>query len=192
MALPRTVDQGVLLLPRCGGDSPGSGGMQYLFDKLDVLVVDDSDQMRHYLKSVLEIFRVPAMRAAADGSEAMRLIREDPPGLLITDLQMSPTDGIELVRWLRNAPDSPDRFIPAIMVTASTDTLVLAQARNAGLHAILTKPVTPQALGESIASIVNDPLPYIRTRNYFGPDRRRTVLAAPSVERRVPAAGTAA
>lgn len=162
--------------------------MGYLFEKLDVLVVDDSDQMRNYLKSVLEIFGASRIRAAADGSEAMRMIREDPPGLLVTDLQMAPTDGIELVRWLRNAPDSPDRFIPVIMVTASTDTQVLAQARNAGLHDILSKPVTPQTLGDSIGSIVDDPLPFIRTRNYFGPDRRRAMRAAPPVERRVPAA----
>jgi len=166
--------------------------MGYLFETLDVLVVDDSDQMRNYLKSVLEVFRVPRVRAAADGSEAMQLIREDPPGMLITDLQMAPTDGIELVRWLRNAPDSPGRFIPTIMVTASTDASVLAQARNSGLHDILTKPVTPQALERSIASIVGDPPPFIRTRNYFGPERRRAVRGARPVERRVPAGVPAA
>lgn len=166
--------------------------MRYLFEKLDVLVVDDSDQMRNYLKSVLEIFNVPRIRVAVDGSDAMRIIRKNPPALLVTDLQMAPTDGIELVRWLRTARDSPDRFIPAIMVTASTDTLVLARARDAGLHDILGKPVTPRTLGDSIASVMDDPLPFIRTRNYFGPERRRAVRPALPAERRVPATGTVA
>lgn len=164
--------------------------MRYRFAELDVLVVDDSEQMRNYLTSVLEVFHVGRVRSAADGYDAIRMIREDRPDLLVTDLQMAPLDGAELVRWLRNAPDSPDRFMPAIMVTASTGTSELAAARCAGLHDILTKPVTPEALGNSIAAIVNDPLPFIRTRGYFGPERRRGIRSLHGEERRVPATGT--
>lgn len=166
--------------------------MHYLFEDLDVLVVDDNDQMRNYLRSVLEIFRADRIRCASDGGEAVRMICENPPDLLITDLQMAPMDGVELVRWLRNAPDSPDRFIPAIMVTSSTDPSELAAARSAGLHDILIKPVTLQRLGRTIAAILSDPPPFIRTRSYFGPERRRAFGPVPREERRVPAAGTRA
>lgn len=162
--------------------------MRYRFETLDALVVDDSEQMRNYLVSVLEIFRVRRVRTAAGGSEAMRMTVREPPDLVITDLQMSPVDGVALVRWLRDDPDSPDRFVPAIMVTASTRAPELAQARSAGLHRILPKPVAPQALGDAILEILGDPLPFIRTRAYFGPERRRGNGRAPGRERRVPAA----
>lgn len=164
--------------------------MQYRFEGLDVLVVDDNVQMRNYLKSILEIFRAGRIRGAADGGEAASMIRADPPDLVLTDLQMAPMNGIELVRWLRNGPDSPDRFIPAIMITASSEASELAAARDAGIHDILFKPATLQALGRSIDAVVNDPPPFIRTRNYFGPERRRAPRPFAGQERRVPVVAT--
>lgn len=160
--------------------------MGYDFEHLDVLVVHESESMRTSLHSALKSLRTGRVRMVADCIAAQGLIREDPPGLVITGWRMQPLDGLAFVRWLRGA-DSPDRFVPAIMVAAVGDAGELADAGAAGLHDVLVEPVTRPALRTSIATVLGEPLPFIRTRGYFGPERRRSSRAV-AEERRVPAA----
>jgi CheY-like chemotaxis protein len=159
-------------------------------DGLDVVVADDSEQMRAYSKSVLELVGAVRVREACDGREAFRMICGDPPNLLITDCEMAPGDGIELTRSVRNESRSPNPYLPVIMVTAYTDTTHIGSARDAGVSGLLHKPVAAQELLRTIADVVDDPKPFIRTRAYFGPDRRRREVVVRK-ERRVPAAGVA-
>lgn len=139
---------------------------------LDVIVADDNEQMRAYHRSVLELIGAVRVREACDGGEAFLAICGDAPNLLITDYGMVPEDGIELTRSVRDESRSPNPYLPVIMVTAYTDKKHIGLARDAGVNGLLHKPVTPQELSRSIADAMDDPQPFIRTRAYFGPDRR--------------------
>ena len=152
-------------------------------------MADDNEQMRAYHRSVLELIGTGRVREACDGGEAFLAICRDVPDLVITDYDMVPKDGIELTRAVRDEARSPDPFLPVIMVTAFTDKAHVNLARDAGVNDVLHKPVTPTELSHCIADAIDDPQPFIRTRAYFGPDRRggRTVLVRD--ERRAPAAG---
>jgi DNA-binding NtrC family response regulator len=80
-----------------------------------ILVVDDEQEIRDVLQMVLarQCFRVTC---ASSGSDARRVVREDPPDLIITDLQMADTDGLELVEQLKvMAPEVPVMLLTGIV-----------------------------------------------------------------------------
>lgn len=155
---------------------------------LDVVVADDNEQMRAYHRSVLELIGAARIREARDGGEAFLAICGDAPDLLITDYNMAPEDGVVLTRAVRDESHSPNPYLPVIMVTAHTDKKRIGLARDAGVNGLLHKPVTPQELSSSIADAIDDPQPFIRTRTYFGPDRRGRRPIRVHNERRAPAA----
>jgi len=159
---------------------------------LDVLVADDSAQMRAYYRSVLAMISAARVREADDGAEAFRAICEDAPDLLITDYGMAPQDGVELTRSVRTDARSPNAYLPIIMVTAYTDGDRITRARDAGVNLLLHKPVAPEELSRQIAGVMADPQPFIRTRYYFGPDRRSGAATAIRSERRALAGGVEA
>jgi CheY-like chemotaxis protein len=156
---------------------------------LDVVVADDNEQMRAYHRSVLELIGTARVRDACDGGEAFLAICGDAPDLLITDYDMAPEDGIELTRAVRDESRSPDPYLPVIMVTAFYDKKHIGLARDAGVNNVLHKPVTPKELSRCIADAIDDPQPFIRTRAYFGPDRRGGGAVLVRNERRAPATG---
>jgi len=148
------------------------GAMQVNMEGLDVVVADDNEQMRAYHRSVLEMVGAARIREARDGTEAFLAICGELPDLLITDYGMAPKDGIELTQAVRDESRSPNPYLPVIMVTAYTDNERISLARDAGVNCLLHKPVSPLELSSSIAEAIDDPQPFIRTRAYFGPDRR--------------------
>lgn len=160
--------------------------MRLQLDGLDIVIAEDVSQMRVFYRSILEAFGVKRIREATDGSEAFALIGESVPDMLLTDYGMSPLDGVALTRLLRDKVRSPAPLLPILMITAYTDKERMRLARDAGVQDVLHKPVTPQSLVEHVARIRGNPMPYVQTRNYFGPDRRRAVRRIAGPERRSP------
>ena len=74
---------------------------------------------------------------------------------------------------MRNATSSPNPYIPIIMVTGHTERHRVEAARDAGVTEILAKPITAQNLFSRIGEIVDHPRPFVKSVDYFGPDRRR-------------------
>ena len=129
--------------------------------------------MRVLLTEILRAIGVVHIYEAADGAEALQLMRHHQIDIVMTDLSMQPLDGIDFVRLLRNSPDSPNQMIPVIMITGHSTMRRVAEARDAGVNEFLAKPLTARGVLERIARIVEHPRPFIRTSDYFGPDRRR-------------------
>ena len=64
-------------------------------------------------------------------------------------------------------------MIPVIMITGHSTMRRVAEARDAGVNELLAKPLTARGVLERLNRIVEHPRPFIRTADYFGPDRRR-------------------
>jgi FixJ family two-component response regulator len=86
---------------------------------------------------------------------------------------MQPLDGIDFVRLLRNSPDSPNQLAPVIMVTGHSTFARVNEARDAGVSEFLAKPLTARAVIERLHQAIEHPRPFVRSDDYFGPDRRR-------------------
>ena len=104
-----------------------------------VLLVEDQRDARELLRMVLEFEGIPVV-PAADGLEAIEVVRTERPCLIITDLMMPRMDGWQLVRHLAAQGDP----IPVIVVSGVAD--LPEQARALGADAWFSKPVDPDAL----------------------------------------------
>jgi CheY-like chemotaxis protein len=143
------------------------------YDLLKILLVDDNHYMRVLLGEILRAIGVQHIFEANDGAEALQALRNNAVDIVMTDLSMQPLDGIDFVRLLRNSPDSPNPMVPVIMITGHSTMQRVSEARDAGVNEFLVKPLTARGVIERLGQVVEHPRPFIRTPNYFGPDRRR-------------------
>lgn len=143
------------------------------FDLLKILMVDDNHHMRVLIAEILRAIGVRHVFEATDGAEALQLMRTHNIDIVMTDLAMQPLDGIDFVRLLRNSPDSPNQMCPVIMITGHSTHRRVKEARDAGVTEFLAKPVTAKGVIERINLVVEHPRSFIRTEDFFGPDRRR-------------------
>ena len=120
---------------------------------------------------------------AANGGEAieiMKLMGTDPEkvgvsslDIVLSNWMMDPVDGLMLLRWLRRNKESPDRFMPFVMITGFVDRDKLEQARDHGMTEFLAKPYTVQALVARLLAVIDRPREFVLAPEYFGPERRQ-------------------
>ncbi|SFS83223.1 response regulator [Brevundimonas viscosa] len=140
---------------------------------LHVLLVDDNQHMRTIASAVLKSAGVGTVREAADGGSALEILREYPIDLAIVDFNMFPLDGVEFTRLVRNSADSPNPYLPIIMMTGHSARSRVYEARDAGVTEFVVKPITAKAVLDRIQAVIFHTRPFVRTESYFGPDRRR-------------------
>ncbi len=151
---------------------------------LRLLVVDDNRHVRTIVLGLAQALGVREVRQAGDGGEALQMLREAPADVALVDLNMSPVDGITFTREVRNAPDSPDMYLPVIIMTGHVERAHVEAARDAGVNEFVLKPLTPAAMVGRIEAVIQRPRPFVRASSYFGPDRRRRDDPAYGGERR--------
>ena len=102
-----------------------------------------------------------------------------PCGLIIVDWNMEPLDGLDFLRLVRTSKDSHNPFVPIIMLSGFTEFSRVEEARDAGIKEFLAKPCSVELLGNRIVILFKHPRPFIRTKRYFGPWRRRKDFGPP-------------
>lgn len=143
------------------------------FGYLKALVIEDNVHMRALLHSLLTALGITEVFEAANGADAFVILRDKCPDLILSDLSMKPVDGIAFTREVRLSENSPNPYVPIIMVTGHTERHRVEAARDAGVTEFLAKPITVQNLFLRIAEIIERPRAFVRCESYFGPDRRR-------------------
>ena len=143
------------------------------YDLLKILLVDDNHYMRVLLAEILRAIGVKDIYEANDGAEGLQMMRDNAVDIVMTDLSMQPLDGIDFVRLLRNSPDSPNQMAPVIMITGHSTFARVNEARDAGVNEFLAKPLTARGVIERLHQAVEHPRQFVRSDDYFGPDRRR-------------------
>ena len=141
------------------------------FRELKVLIVDDSQTARRIVKNVLEKIWVNQVEMAEDGADAMAKLREFPADIVLCDLHMAPLDGIEFTRLLRGAEDSPNPYLPVLMLTADATEVQLKKALNAGVNDFMSKPVEMAALRRKLLVLFASPLVFVRDGRSLKPLR---------------------
>ena len=121
---------------------------------LDVMIVDDSAAIRKILQRVLTQLQVPLgeVHEAADGREALELLKTKTVGLIFSDINMPNMDGIEFLTQLK-ASDS-HKAVPIVMVTTEGSQAKVLQALQLGAIGYLRKPFTAEQIKEKLAGIV--------------------------------------
>ncbi len=143
-----------------------------MLDTIRVLVVDDNRAMLMLVRTLLRGFGIRSVVEATDPAEALAAMKNAAFELIITDLSMKPIDGAEFVRHVRTSKDSANPYVPIIMMTGHSDRSSVALARDAGVNSFLVKPISARTLYLHVNKACQDDRGYIKTRTYFGPDRR--------------------
>ena len=146
---------------------------------LRVLIVDDNRYMRDLMQDVLLAFKIRDICKADDVPKAFQELKYFAADIILTDWHMEPLDGVEFVQLVRNANDSPNPYVPIVMVTGFSEAERVWQARDAGVNEFLVKPLSAKSIYSRIISIIDRPRPFVRTKDFFGPDRRRQNLGPP-------------
>ncbi|MHA1565500.1 MAG: response regulator [Alphaproteobacteria bacterium] len=159
--------------------------MGYALDRMTVLVAEDNEHVMGLVKLTLHAFGVRKILYAEDGAEAYRLLKSRDVDLVLTDFEMQPLGGLELLDLVRQSTDSPNPQLPVIVITGHTALDQITLARDHGATEILAKPFTPAGLRQRLITAIDHPRPFIDLATYFGPDRRRRMdLEYSGVERR--------
>jgi len=147
--------------------------MAYELSKVRVLVLEDNGHMRKLLRSMLLAIGVGEVLDMADATHAYAKIKQTPVDFALVDWEIYPVSGLEFVRKIRTQRDSPNPFLPIIMVTGHTERERVTTARDLGITEFLAKPISAQTLSQRVEELIERPRPYIRVGSYFGPCRRR-------------------
>lgn len=150
--------------------------MAYRLEKLSILVVDDNPPMLQLLQSILQVFGVRQIYLARNGDEGFEQFCLHKPDLVIVDWVMQPTDGPTMVRNIRTSPKSPNPYVPVILTTGFTDKQHVEDARDQGITEFLVKPFTAEHLYRRMVQIIERPRVFVKTEEFFGPDRRRRAV----------------
>lgn len=146
---------------------------EYDISKVSFLIIDDNRYMRRIVNSALKGFGVSKLFEASDAAEGFEMFRTQMIDIIIVDYKMPTLDGVEFVQLVRTARDSPNPYVPIIMLSAYTNRQTVENARDAGITEFLSKPISAKSLFLYIVATLEHPRNFIRSPGYFGPDRRR-------------------
>jgi len=121
---------------------------------MNILIVDDIEAMLRVLRNLLKQLNFRNIDQAANGSEALAKLRAGDFGLVISDWQMEPMTGIDLVREMR--ADKKLKHLPFVMVTAETQKDRLAVAKQAGVDTTIIKPLTTDSLRKTLVGVLGN------------------------------------
>jgi CheY-like chemotaxis protein len=116
-----------------------------------ILVVDDEPDMVDLITFILESAEAE-VQSASSGADALVLLPQFQPDLLVSDLAMPGGNGYDLVQQMRSLPDGQ---IPAIALTAYASTDYRERSMQAGFQQYLAKPVEPKVLIKTVLAVLS-------------------------------------
>ena len=117
-----------------------------------VLVVDDYATMRRIVRNLLGQIGFAKIEEASDGADALAKLRGAQFGLVISDWNMEPMTGLQLLKEVR--ADVRLKDMPFIMVTAESKTENVVAAKEAGVNNYIVKPFNAETLKKKIESVI--------------------------------------
>ncbi len=122
--------------------------------QMPILVVDDYKTMVRIIQNLLKQLGFTNLDDAACGEEALEKLRESEFALVISDWNMEPGTGYELLQSVR--ADEKLKETPFIMVTAESKSENVVAARKAGVNSYIVKPFNAATLKQKMAAVIGD------------------------------------
>ncbi|MDA0998452.1 MAG: response regulator [Proteobacteria bacterium] len=121
---------------------------------MKVLIVDDYKTMLRILRNLLRQLNFGNVEEASDGGEALQKLRQDRFGLVISDWNMEPMTGIQLLRAVRS--DDSLKHLPFVMITAESKSENVIAAKEAGVSNYIVKPFNAETLRTKLVSVLGE------------------------------------
>ena len=121
---------------------------------MNILIVDDYKAMLRIIRNLLGQLGFKNVEEASDGGAALNRLREKNFGLVISDWNMEPVTGLQLLKEVRS--DMRLRQTPFIMITAETRSEDVMAARDAGVSNYIVKPFNAAMLKQKMAAVLGE------------------------------------
>ena len=118
---------------------------------MPILIVDDYKTMLRIIRNLLKQLGFDNVDEAADGATALARLREKDFGLVISDWNMEPMTGLQLLKEVRS--DAKLAHIPFVMVTAESKTENVIAAKEAGVTNYIVKPFNAETLKQKLTAV---------------------------------------
>lgn len=142
-------------------------------ESVSALILDDNAHMRGLVRVILTSFGVRRIEEAHDCNEAIGLVASSDIDIAFVDFKLAGLDGLDFCKRIRLDPESPNRYLPIIMITAYSERRRVIDAINAGVDEFLVKPVRAVDVANRVNAVVERRRPFVQAAGYFGPERRR-------------------
>ena len=118
---------------------------------MSILIVDDYKTMLRIIRNLLKQLGFDNVDEASDGATALQRLREKDFGLVISDWNMEPMTGLQLLKEVRS--DAKLAHIPFVMVTAESKTENVIAAKEAGVTNYIVKPFNAETLKQKLTAV---------------------------------------
>ncbi len=131
---------------------------------LKILIVDDEEYNRLLFKTILERWKVK-YKEAANGMEALEMLKSDRYDLMFMDARMPGIDGLKATQFIRNEMNISESEMPVICISAASVNEDWQRYRMAGMNTFLPKPFTEEMLLTAVLSVIKDYAPNTNADN---------------------------
>ena len=121
---------------------------------MSIIIVDDYKTMLRIIRNLLNQLNFVNVLEAGDGNTALEKMRSTPPDLVISDWNMEPMTGLQLLREVR--ADATLKDTPFIMITAESKTENVVAAKEAGVSNYIVKPFNAETLKTKLVSVLGE------------------------------------
>ncbi len=119
---------------------------------MNILIVDDYKTMLRIIRNLLNQVGFKNVDEATDGATALEALRQKPYGLVISDWNMEPMTGLQLLQEVR--ADNSLKDTPFIMITAESKTENVMAAKQAGVNNYIVKPFNAETLKNKLTGVL--------------------------------------
>ena len=141
--------------------------------RISCLIAEDNPHMRGILRSVLSGFGIRSVYEASDGAEALELVVDRKPDIVLCDWVMNPFGGNEFLRILRGDRDPIVNTTPVLVITAHAKRATILEAVSIGVHGFVAKPIAPAILYRHIGEILDRQEMHGRSKGVLGPGHQK-------------------
>ena len=154
---------------------PSDDMPRYDLSELSVLFLEQHSTMRSLMRQVLRELGIRKLQDADNPNNAYQHFKRSDYDLVLTDWAPM-LDGMSLLKNIRNDPASPNQYVPVIVITAHTDIDRVYAARDLGMTEFLAKPISAKLLYGRIRAVIENKRSFVKSDDFFGPDRRRKLV----------------
>lgn len=151
----------------------------YNLSGMSALVMEHSSFLLSAVSLICRSVGIRPVHETTGSADALAQLCELSPDFVITTCGADGSDGVGLCEAIRGGENSPNRFVPIIMMTSHSVKRVVERARDAGVTEVLAKPISAATLLDRVAYVIDHPRAFVQAPAYFGPDRRRRPADAP-------------
>ena len=139
----------------------------------DILILDSTGHSRNLLRQILLLLGFTRVACASRTRDALAMLREKSFHVVFCDENVTPNSPADFMKSLRCDLTTANVVIPAVLVSTAARYDKVKEWRDAGGNDVIVKPVSMDVIKQRIASLILNPKPFVTTKTFIGPDRRR-------------------